>query len=122
MRFLVKSIFRGLIASGAFLGIWATGFQIHVDRMPFFVTCGASILAVVAAARYSRREERKRRALLALILALPFLACATVSVSSAFDGIFGPFIFWAALAAGASTTSFVADSILPGCSFDERPA
>jgi hypothetical protein len=88
--------------------------------MPFVITCGATVLVLITSARYSCREERKRRGLLSFILALPFGVCALISLSALLEGGWTPVIFWGSLALGAAAISFAADSFLPGCSSHEK--
>jgi len=116
MRFLAKIVARALISFAGFLAIWTAAFQLHVDRTPFVVTCGAAAFVLTVAARYSRLEERRRRVILALVVALPFATSALMSFPAVFDGIAAPSLFWAILAVGAATISLVVDSFFPGCS------
>jgi len=122
MRFAGKIALRVLISIAGFIAIWSAGFQLHNDRLPFIVSCCATVLVVIVAARYSRREHGNRKAILSGTLALPFAVCAVISIQAVLEQTWAPVISWAGLALAAAVMSFAADTFLPVCSSYKKNA
>lgn len=113
IRFAGKTFLRLVISLTAFIPIWVAAFDLHKGTIPILLAYGFLILALVAAARYSKRENRRRKCWLSIVFALPFALFALLSLPAVAEGIVSPFGFWLALAVVTAISSFVADSLLP---------